>query len=99
MKIRFSDDKLAKLYSEGSKSKEYPEGIRETFLKRVRTIESAADERDLRALKSLHFEKLKGMKNRYSVRLNDQWRLMLRFEKDSDGKTVVLIEINRHYGD
>jgi toxin HigB-1 len=99
VKIRFGDDKLGKLYSEDSKSKEYPEGIRDAFLKRVRAIEAAADERDLRALKSIHFEKLKGVKNRYSVRLNDQWRLILRFEKDSDGKTVVLIEINKHYGD
>lgn len=99
MKIRFGDDKLAKLYSEGSKSKEYPKGVLEAFVRRVRTIESVTDERDLRALKSLHFEKLKGERNRYSVRLNDQWRLMLRFEKDSEGKTVVLIEINKHYGE
>lgn len=69
------------------------------FIKRVRTIEAATDERDLRALKSLHFEKLKGGKDRYSMRLNDAWRLILTFEKDKDGKIVVIIEINNHYGD
>ena len=62
-------------------------------------IEAATDERDLRALKSLHFEKRKGSGNRYSIRLNQAWRLLLTFEKDKDGKVVVIIEINSHYGD
>src|SRR5207249_4009525 len=48
------------------------------YRKRMQQIRAAADERDLYALKSLHFEKLKGKRaNQGSVRLNDQWRLIL----------------------
>jgi len=99
LRYRFADNRLERLYLQGAGSGGYPEGVAEVFVKRVRTIEAANDERDLRALKSLHFEKLKGEKDRYSVRLNKAWRLILTFEKDKNGKIVVIIEINKHYGD
>lgn len=99
MRYRFQDKDLERLYTRSVGAGQYPDGIAEAFIKRVRTIEAASDERDLRALKSLHFEKLKGGRDRYSVRLNQSWRLILTFEKDKDGKIVVIIEINKHYGD
>ncbi len=99
MRYRFHDKELERLYSQGTGAGQYPEGTAEAFIKRVRMIEAATDERDLRALKSLHFEKLKGSGNRYSIRLNQAWRLLLTLEKDKDGKVVVIIEINSHYGD
>ena len=99
MRYRFADKQLKRLYQHGAGSGGYPEGVVEAFVKRVRAIEAANDERDLRALKSLHFEKLKGTKDRYSIRLNKAWRLILTFEKDKDGKIAVIIEINKHYGD
>ncbi len=67
MRYRFVDKRLERLYVQGEGSERYPDGIAEAFIKRVRMIEAASDERDLRALKSLHFEKLKGEKDRYSV--------------------------------
>ena len=99
MRFRFGDKSLERLYIEGTGREKYPQGVVEIFLRRVRTIDAAADERDLRALKSLHFEKLKGGKDRYSIRLNDAWRLILTLEKDKEGKLVVIIEMNKHYGD
>lgn len=99
MRLRFADLRLEKLYLFGTGSEKYPQGIVDAFMKRVRTIESALDERDLRALKSLHFEKLKAERNKYCVRLNKEWRLILTIEKDKDGKIIVLLEINNHYGD
>jgi len=99
LRYRFDDKKLDQLYSHGMGNEQYPSGIAETFIRRVRSIEAAKDERDLRALKSLHFEKLHGEKNRFSIRLNKAWRLILTFENDKDGKIVVIIEINNHYRD
>lgn len=99
MRYRFGDKALERLYLAGTGREQYPHSVVEIFLRRVRSIEAAVDERDLRALKSLHFEKLKGGKDRYSIRLNDAWRLILRFEKDKEGKIVVIIEMNKHYGD
>lgn len=99
MRYRFADSKLEKLYLYGTGSERYPQGILDVFIRRVRTIEGDRDERDLRALKSLHFEKLRGERSKYSIRLNKGWRPILTIEKDKDGKIVVLIEINNHYGD
>jgi proteic killer suppression protein len=99
LRYRFDDKKLEQLYLHETGCEQYPAGVADAFIRRVRAIEAASDERDLRALKSLHFEKLQGEKDRYSVRLNKAWRLILTFEKDKDGKIVVIIEINKHYGD
>ena len=97
MRFRFSDKKLEALYESGEGKEKYHDEITDLFLRRVRAIEAANDERDLRAMKSLHFEKLRGQKNRYSIRLNKQWRLLLTFVSDKEGKIVVIIEINKHY--
>lgn len=55
---------------------------------------AAADERDLYAMKSLHYEKLKGKRaHQRSLKLNDQWRLVMRTESGDDGRVIILIEI------
>lgn len=58
-------------------------------------IRAATDERDLRNMKSLHYEKLIGDKaGKRSIRLNDRWRLV--FENNTDYKppliTILSIE-------
>jgi proteic killer suppression protein len=61
---------------------------------RIQQIDAALDERAFYALKSLHFEKLKGDRaGQYSMRLNNQWRFILGFKKDLSGKIVVVVEI------
>jgi len=40
--FRFADEKLKMLYSYGTGSEQYPQGVVEAFIKRVRTIEGAA---------------------------------------------------------
>ncbi len=43
---------------------------------------------------SLHYEKLKGdREGQRSMRLNDQWRLILRVTQVEPGKLVVIISI------
>lgn len=65
---------------------------------RLQAIQAADDERAFYALKSLHFEKLKGDRvGQYSMRLNDQWRLILEFKKLPSGKVVVLLGIEDYH--
>jgi len=100
MEFEFSDGKLKKLYTEGVGARGYPEGVVNSFLRRVRTIEAAKDERDLRVPASVHFERLKGDRaGSCSMRLKDRWRLILRIVAREDGKVVVIDEITQHYGD
>jgi proteic killer suppression protein len=57
-------------------------------------LDSATDERDLRAMRSLNLEKLKGDRTgQFSIRLNDQFRLILTFHTEDDGRVVVVLEL------
>ena len=61
-------------------------------------IDNAIDVRDLYALKSLRFERLSGTrKNDRSIRLNKQWRLTLRLEKDDDGDFILILDIEDYH--
>ncbi len=56
---------------------------------------------DLWKLSSLKFEKLEGFENRFSARLNQQWRLELEMNWENQQKTIALIlvaEVSKHYG-
>jgi proteic killer suppression protein len=100
MDFRFSDRKLRRLYTDGAGARGYPEGVADSFLRRVRTIDAAKDERDLRVLASVHFEKLRGDRaGSYSMRLKGRWRPILRIVTDDNKKIVVIDEITQHYGD
>jgi len=99
MRIIFQDDDLERLYTDPTfRISKYGGDVVKTFRKKVAFIESAQDERDLRNYKALHYEKLaKKRAGQHSVRLNDQWRLILEFETDADGRVVVIIEITDYH--
>jgi plasmid maintenance system killer protein len=100
MDFRFSDSKLEKLYTKGTGARGYPEGVVDSFLRRVRTIDAAKDERDLRVPASVHFEKLRGKyAGSFSMRLMGRWRLILRIVPMEERRVVVIDEITPHYGD
>jgi toxin HigB-1 len=65
---------------------------------RMQAIRAAVNENDLRSLKSLHFEKLKGdRKDQYSIRLNDQFRLIFDIEKGDRGNTIVVLGVEDYH--
>jgi plasmid maintenance system killer protein len=64
----------------------------------VTIIAAASDERDLRALKSLHFEELSGARRgQHSVQLNKQFRLTLEFDEDQHGKLLLILAIEDYH--
>ena len=76
----------------------YPADAVKAFRKRMQFLRSATDERDLRAMKSMRFEKLKGARDhQYSLRLNDQWRLILEIQEQANDKTLVIVEIEDYH--
>jgi proteic killer suppression protein len=98
MEVRHDDPNLERLEADPKFSNGLDQAIVKAFRKRVQLIRAANDERDFYALKSLHFEKLEGdRKGQYSMRLNDQWRLILKFEKTESGKLVVVISITDYH--
>ena len=95
MRIRFEDDNLRRLF-------EKPDfvfpglgpEITKAFRKKVGFLAAAASELDLRNYRALHFKKLKGDRaGQHSIRINRQWRLILRIEDDGSGRILNVVEI------
>lgn len=98
MEIRFRDDKLDRLETDPRFDGDFPGQIVTKFRQRVQEIRAAPDERVFYRLRSLRFEKLKGNRgHQYSIRLNDQWRLILEFEGNSPNKVAVVIGIEDYH--
>jgi len=96
--VEFDDDNLDRLEIDARHTGGFPSTLVALFRRRLQTIRSAPDERDLYALKSLHFEKLKGPRShQHSIRLNDQWRLILEFKGKAPNKTVVIMAIEDYH--
>lgn len=98
MELRFKDEALDRLETDASFDGGFGQNIVKAFRKRMQQIRAAADERDFYQQKSLRFEKLKGDKaHQYSMRLNDQWRLVLEFDGAAPNKIVRVIGIEDYH--
>jgi proteic killer suppression protein len=93
--IDFADQDLRRLHEEpGYRLSRMDQQLTRAFRKAARFIEAASDERDLAAMKSLRFEKLKGARSgQHSIRLHNQWRLILQLVENPKGTVVVVVEV------
>ena len=101
MKVLFANEHLKRLYEEGQeKPNKYPPGIIDRYIRRIDALRSADTFNDLYKLKSLKFEKI-GNNDKYSMRINDQYRLEMTYETQKDGTTqinvFVIRDITKHY--
>jgi len=100
VEFRFKSDKLKLLYTHEEGAHRYPAAVVKGFFHVMSIIRSMPNEGDLYSFKSLHYEKLKGTRGKQgerSLRLNDQWRLIIKLETDPRGKTILVVEIGDHY--
>jgi len=96
--VRFQDASLDRLEADTSTTGGFDPGVVRAFRKRMQFIRAAPDERVFYEWKSLHFEKLKGNRShQYSIRLNDQWRMIIEFEGESPNKTIVIVKIEDYH--
>jgi len=86
-------DDLSALYLNGQGMNLHPNLVK-VFSRVVQQIASATDLRDLYAAKGRRMEKLRGRREgQYSIRLNDQYRLIFTVIEDAFGHLIVIIEI------
>jgi toxin HigB-1 len=103
MKVIIEDEYLAQLFKNGRTvgKPKFNHDIELGFIKRVIQIEQASNTNSLRALKSLHFEKLSGdWTGKYSIRVNISFRIIFRIEKDGDNvrlEVICIEELSNHY--
>ena len=86
MQYKYKDKKLQKL-AQGEFVKEYSS---DTTL--VRAFEAAKNLNDLKNIRALHYESYRE-RPECSVRLNKQWRLMVRME----GEEMVICAIENYH--
>jgi toxin HigB-1 len=92
MEFEFADRKLQRLYVDRSFSAKMAPGLVKAFREMMDTIRDALDERDFYALKSIHFERLSGRRSHlHSMRLNDQYRLIVNLAEQQGGRKRVSI--------
>ena len=98
MEVDFEDASLQRLEADASFTGGFDPAVVKAFRKRMQFIRAAVDERAFYAMTSLHYEKLKGAREgQRSMRLNDQWRLILRFSQTATEKLTVIISITDYH--
>jgi proteic killer suppression protein len=102
MDVTFKSPSLDRLETDATYSGGFQDAVVKGFRKALQHIRAASDERTLYSRRGLRFEKLKGgREGQYSMRLNDQWRLILELHEQgrrTEGqqplkKTVHVVEI------
>jgi proteic killer suppression protein len=99
MRIEFRDDDLRRLYEEPEfRIAQFGPDLVKQYRKKVAFLADANDERDLYAYKALHFETMAGARSHeHSIRLNDQWRLILELVTDDEGRLILIIAIEDYH--
>jgi toxin HigB-1 len=100
MQVRHLDRRLERMETDPAYDIGYGRAVVKGFRKAMAWIRDADDERDLYAMKSLRFEKLKGDRaHQRSLRLNDQFRLIVQLEPSPSrpGATIVVVSIEDYH--
>jgi proteic killer suppression protein len=98
MDIRYEDSNLESLETDASFRGRWSQAVVKAFRKRIQAIRAAPDERVFYRMKSFHFEKLAGKRrHQHSMRLNNQFRLILEFEGKSPNKSVLIVSIEDYH--
>lgn len=94
MDVSFKIESLDRLETDPSYSAGFSDAIVKAYRRAMMHIRSASDERTFYTRRSFNFEKLKGdREGQYSMRLNDQWRLVVELHGEAPNKIVHLVEI------
>jgi proteic killer suppression protein len=101
MDVVHNDDDLERLEFDPRFTANLSQGLVRAYRKKMQAIRGAKDERDLRTQKSNHFEELQGKrKGQHSIRLNEQYRLIIQLLKHKKGdqrKKVKIINIEDYH--
>ena len=98
MRFRHANQTLQRMDDEPGFKGGFSPGLVQAFEIRMHAIRQATNENTLRAIKSFRFERLKGKRqHEYSIRLNDQFRLIFQIEKEAGGNRLVILNIEDYH--
>lgn len=100
MNFAFDDKKLQTLCITGTGkiARQHPAEIIEKLFSVLEIIDAVTNTEQLKQFAGLRFAALKGNRaGQHSLRLNDQFRLIVEVSKDSDGQLLIIIEITDYH--
>ena len=98
MRVKFRDNKLDTLETDAKYTAGFSRDLVRAYRKPMQQIRSAEDEREFYALKSMRYEKLRGKRSHQrSMRLNDQFRLVIEYESEKDSKVLVVVSVDDYH--
>lgn len=98
MEVEFDDDDLDQLEVDPRFTMGHAQNVVRGFRKVMQAIRAASDERDLYNLRGLRFEKLQGKRaHQHSLRINDQWRLVVELPASNQSKKIRVIKIEDYH--
>ena len=94
MDVSFKDQSLDRLETDATYSAGLGDALVKAYRRAMQHIRAASDERTLHSRRSFRFEKLSGDRaGQHSMRLNDQWRLIVEIHGEAPNKVIHVIEI------
>ncbi|MCA9830506.1 MAG: type II toxin-antitoxin system RelE/ParE family toxin [Dehalococcoidia bacterium] len=97
MEVIFANSDLDRLETDPDFTGGWPRSVVKGYRKVLTWIWAAVDERDFYNLRSLHYEKLHGRLGQHSMRLNDQYRLIVEYEGSGRTKRIVIVAIEDYH--
>jgi proteic killer suppression protein len=98
MEIEYRDKRLVLIPTVRAAETRLPVSVIKSLREKLVVISAAPDERTLRNWKSLHYEQLKGdRQGQKSIRLNDQYRLLLEVDDSHSPPKVILLGVEDYH--
>ena len=90
MIISFGSSDTEKVWK-GERVKKWPILIQQTARRKLRMLNNSVNLTDLKIPPSNRLEKLSGkLKNYYSIRINDQWRIMFKWNSGNAADVEII---------
>lgn len=90
MIISFGSSETEKIWN-GDRVKKLPKEVQEVGRRKLRMLNNSVDLADLRIPPANRLEKLAGnLKNFYSIRINDQWRIIFKWHAGNASEVEIL---------
>ncbi len=97
MIVDFRDDWLRAFFVDDIRSKKLPPSLETSLFRKLQLIDDATTDQDLRVPPGNHFEKLRGnLGGFYSICVNQQWRLIFRWDGKRGEATGVYLDDHRY---
>lgn len=94
MIISFGSRETEKIWN-GERVKKMPVEIQKIGRRKLRMLNNSQNIQDLKVPPSNRLEKLSGnLKNYYSIRINDQWRIIFKWE-NGNSENVSIIDYHK----